>query len=166
MGISINGYNPLQAAITPRVGRNDAGQQLVEQGEDTVTISHAAQAAYRGDATPSEDGRRGLRLRIDNDPDFAAGMARSAAYGTDLLAVEPSSLRPGQTPRFYDGTPTSNRAYRDQYQQLIGKVREQRIAYYEQERANGTPPRELFEKIEAFNRALPEPYQLAVGYQR
>ncbi|OOZ40009.1 hypothetical protein BOW53_09230 [Solemya pervernicosa gill symbiont] len=165
MAISINSYNPMRAAVTPRVGRNEPGpHQVQRRGEDTVTISHAAQAAYRSTPQPVTDHKVALRSRIDNDPEFAARMARSTAYGTDLLAIEPDSLKPGRSARFLDGTPTSNITYREQYQELIGKVREKRIEFYEGEKAKGTPPKQLYEKLEAFNQALPEPYRRAVGF--
>lgn len=157
----IQSLRPKHAAYTSKLA--DAAAQVTKQVvADRVTISAGASQHLERSAE-KQAGLAQIRQAVQEDPQFAARMAKDMAYSQDLLAA---SLDPNSMDNSYyaDGTPVTDTGYLPRMQPRLDATREQRIALYESEAAKGTPPAEIYDKMEAFNAAQPEDYKVATGY--
>jgi predicted dehydrogenase len=91
-----------------------------------------------------------------------AFMGEKGGGELDPLAVRTDKNNWANT-RFANGTPVTDTSYQVSMDSQISAVRQQRIALYETERAKGTPPAEIYDKLQAFNARLPNDYKSATG---
>ena len=126
-----------------------------------VSISSDAKAALQR-ASAVDQGKEKLRAAVQADPALASQLAQAMAYGQDQLSVRTDPNNWANS-RYANGTPVTNGAYPASMSGQISAVRQQRIALYETERANGTPPAQIYDKLQAFNASLPSAYKAATG---
>lgn len=126
-----------------------------------ISISADAKAALQRVKDLEQDKEK-LRTAAQNDPVLASQLAQQLAYGQEALTVRTDKNNWANT-RFANGTPVTDTSYQVSMDSQISAVRQQRIALYETERAKGTPPAEIYDKLQAFNARLPNDYKSATG---
>ncbi|WP_156303062.1 hypothetical protein [Methylogaea oryzae] len=117
--------------------QQDGGQVEPQSGGDSVNISDEAIQALEQDRSQAN-----LEAQVDQDPNFAAEMAKSLAYRADT-AVVPKPVRPG-------GGDTYDARTLPVMQMSGETIRLKRIALYEAELQKGTPPAQIYHKLSQF----------------
>jgi hypothetical protein len=109
--------------------------------ETRVTLSSAARQQQASPSQPRATSKPRDIASEDahSDPKVAERFAHDAAF---MATGEP------YTPEF-----------EAKFKARAAEVREQRIALYESEKAKGTPPADIFDKLQAFFEALPKDYR-------
>lgn len=106
---------------------------------------------------------RAIDHNIAQDEELAAELARHAAFDPDRRMVDARTFVTGRL-REDDGTVSVfDEVYERYVEKQIEAVRQKRIRLYKSELRKGTPPAEIYLKLQDFNASLPRPYRRATG---
>lgn len=138
--------------------------KTVSTCDDTVQISDKAYQALNDSMDTSSSGLKALYDRINNDPKFANEMAKAYADSIDLKKIP---LVNGHLPLPTDGEAwTKLTRGQQEFELQADTVREQRIQIYNNMKASGASGAEIYKKLMAFNKTLPEDYLSNSGTDR
>lgn len=133
-------HAPVAGADQPEQGQAPAQGQA---GGDSISISDEALQALEQDQSQAR-----LEARVAEDPSFAAEMAKSLAYRTDDVAMS-------RVARQGDGGTYDVRTLPILHTPAE-TIRLKRIALYEAEVQKGTPPAEIYHKLNQLSSDLAE----------
>lgn len=143
-----NAYRIIDSAVhapVANVDQQERGQVQGQAGGDTISISDEAMQELEW-----ERSRARLEARVDEDTSFAAEMAKALAYSIDSAAVpRPASVRQGDSNTYDVRTLPVLPAPSE-------TIRLKRIALYEAEIQKGTPPAEIYHKLNQLSSRLAE----------
>ena len=101
---------------------------------------------------------------VRGDAAFASRMVHEMAYRREIIIVPPAAYSDLPTSLYLRGTsPASNAAKIQEAQSRLERTRMARIALYELERAKGTPPAEIYNRLSALMAAGPADYLIVAA---
>jgi hypothetical protein len=153
-----------QSKLAPR--KTDAVETATMA--DKVTISQAARnlAAASGANTTSV-GQSRLSVEAHTNPALAEKMAHEMAYDSDMPLLNITDFLNGTGPTRYSisDQPVTEES-QTFFNQESARVTSERIALFEAEKAKGTPPAEIIDKMVAYMDAQPQRYQDMIAWHQ
>jgi hypothetical protein len=143
-----------QSAATPASSSgplppaSKSGQQT-DAAHPTNDVSISAEGVRQLQrASQLEEEQAATRKAVGQDPDLAARMAHEMAYRREVVVVPSTAYSNYPTSLYISGTsPTSKAANIAKAQAEVDNARMARIALYEYEKARGTAPAEIYDRL-------------------
>lgn len=130
---------------------------------DDVSISAEAVRQLQR-AAELEQQQAATRKALGEDAELAARMAHEMAYRREVVVVPAKAYGDLAASRFAGGSsPAINAAGIARAQSELEQSRLARIALYEFEKAKGTPPAEIYNRLLALEAARPAGYSIALA---
>lgn len=128
---------------------------------DTVEISGKALSASKNDL-PNDQNISLIYKSVDNDPKFADQMAYTYSHSPDFEIVDLKDVPISRTLNDMEAYLKHENNFEIQSKNTMNN----RIAIYNQMKADGASGAKIFKKIMEFNKTLPIEYQKATGIDK
>ena len=166
---SLGSFGPQSAAtpasISPSLPPEKGAGAPVESSLSTDRVSISAEGIRQlRRAGELEQEQAATLSAVRADAELAARMAHEIAYRREVIIAPPAAYSDLATSLYVSGTsPASNAANIPKIQSEMEQARMTRIAVYELEKAKGTPPAEIYERMLALAAARPAGYRIAIA---
>ncbi|HEX7633729.1 MAG TPA: hypothetical protein VF427_00440 [Noviherbaspirillum sp.] len=168
-----SGYGVLANIVSGKFARPQQGGNVTrsestepENTADRVTLSSAGKAfaASEGNA---EKTRTAAQMHLvkaaSSDPQSADKIARDMAYGSTMIGYDPASLFEKGERRLATTKQLVTDEFKENFQKEAPIIDARRRSLYEAEKAKGTDPLEILNKLIDFDNSQSSSYREATG---
>jgi hypothetical protein len=164
---SLDSFGPQSAATPATISRplppGKASAEPIDAAPATSDVSISAEGVRQLQHAAKLDEEQAATVgAVHADAELAARMAHEMAYRREVIVAAPTAYSNLATSLYASGTsPASNAANVPKAQFELEQARTERIALYEFEKAKGTPPAKIYERLLALAAARPAGYRIA-----